>query len=138
MINEKGKRNVVLFYLLMLVMHVAHVFEESWGRFWLIDALYGQGWFLVVNWVLFCIPVTILYFVLQQKRWAYRLSMIYAGIMIANGFGHNIGTLITKRYFGGFAGGFTGIGLVLLGFPMLYVLRKETPQPSSEVSFKEL
>ncbi len=138
MINEKGKPNVVLFYLLMLMMHVAHVFEETWGRFWLIDAFYGQGRFLVVNWMLFSIPVAMLYFVLQQKRWAYRLSMIYAGIMIANGLGHNIATLVTRRYFGGFAGGFTGIALVLLGFPMIYVLRKEMPQPSPEVSPKEL
>jgi hypothetical protein len=56
-INSK----VILFYLLMLVGHVAHFLEEVWGRFWLMDAVFGLGWFLVVNWVLFCIPVVILY-----------------------------------------------------------------------------
>jgi hypothetical protein len=128
---------VVALYLAMLTGHVAHVFEETWGRFWLIDAFYGQGWFLVVNWVLFCIPVAILYFVLQQKRWAYRLSMIYASIMIANGLGHNFATLVTRRYFGGFAGGFSGIALVLLGLPMIYILHKEMPQSPPEGSPKE-
>ena len=115
---------VILFYLLMLLAHVAHVFEEVWGRFWLMDAVYGLGWFLVVNWVLLCIPVVFFYFVMQAKRWAYYLSMIYAGVMIVNGIGHNVATIVTGRYFGGFAGGFSGIALVLIGLPMLCSLRK--------------
>lgn len=122
-----SKNRVVIFYLLMLVGHVAHVFEEVWGRFWLMDAVYGMGWFLVVNWVLFCIPTAIFYFVLQEKRWAYYLGMIYAGIMIANGIGHNAATILTGRYFGGFAGGYTGIGLALAGLPMLYYLWNRMP-----------
>jgi hypothetical protein len=118
---------VILFYLLMLLAHVAHVFEEVWGRFWLMDAVYGLGWFLVVNWVLLCIPVVFFYFVMQAKRWAYYLSMIYAGVMIVNGIGHNVATIVTGRYFGGFAGGFSGIALVLIGLPMLCRLRKGMP-----------
>ena len=118
---------VVLFYLVMLVGHVAHFLEEIWGRFWLIDAFFGLGWFLVANWVLFCIPVGVFYFVLQNKRWAFYLSMIYAGFMTLNGVGHNIATIVTGRYFGGFAGGYTGIGLLLIGPPMIYYLRKGMP-----------
>ena len=118
---------VVLFYLLMLVGHVAHVLEEIWGRFWLIDTFYGLGWFLVANWVFFCIPVVVFYFVLHEKRWAFRLGMIYAGIMTLNGVGHNIATIVTGRYFGGFAGGYTGIGLLFIGPPMMYYLRKGMP-----------
>ena len=118
---------VALFYFLMLVGHVAHFLEEIWGRFWLIDALYGLGWFLVANWVLFCVPVVFFYFVLHEKRWAFYLSMVYAGIMILNGVRHNIATVVTGSYFGGFAGGYTGIGLLLIGPPMIHYLLKEIP-----------
>ena len=102
---------VIKLFLLMLVGHVAHILEEVWGRFWLIQAVYGIGWFLILNWILFCVPVAVLYFVLQGKRWLCYLSMVYAGIMILNGVGHNVATIVTGRYFDGFAGGYTGIGL---------------------------
>ncbi|MBN1221033.1 MAG: hypothetical protein JXM69_19080 [Anaerolineae bacterium] len=115
---------IILFYLLMLVGHVAHVLEEVWGRFWLMDSFFGLGWFLVANWVLFCIPVVCFYFVLHQKRWAYYLSIIYAGVMILNGIGHNVATLVTGNYFGGFAGGYTGLGLIVIGLPTTYYLRQ--------------
>ena len=118
---------VIPLFLLMLVAHVAHVLEEIWGRFWLIDAVYGLGWFLAVNWLLFCIPVVLLYFVLRGKRPAYVLSMVYAAIMVFNGVGHNVATLVSGRYYDGFAGGYTGIGLLLIGTPMVYYLWKERP-----------
>jgi hypothetical protein len=69
------------FYLLLLVGHMAHVFEEIWGRFWLIDAVYGLGWFLVVNWILFLIPVAIFYDVLRGRRWAYSLGILSGRIL---------------------------------------------------------
>ncbi|MGA2623711.1 MAG: hypothetical protein ABSF91_07655 [Bacteroidota bacterium] len=119
-----NKNKVVIVYLLMLMNHVAHIFEETWGRFWLIDSFYGLGWFLVANWVLLCIPVVLFYFVLHERRWAHHLSIIYAGIMILNGVGHNIATIVTGRYFGGFAGGYTGIGLIIIGSAMIYYLLK--------------
>ncbi len=114
---------VVYFYLLMLLAHAAHILEEIWGRFWLIG-FYGLGWFLIINWILFCIPVLFLYNILQERRWAYSLSMIYAGIMILNGIGHNIATIVTGKYFDGFAGGFSGIGLLLIGSLMIQSLRR--------------
>jgi len=118
---------VVLLYLLMLVCQIAHVFEEIWGRFWLMNTFHSLGLFLLANWVLFCIPVAFFYFVLCERRWAYHLSMIYAGIMILNGLGHNVGLVATGRYFDGFAGGYTGIALVLVGPAMIYYLCKEMP-----------
>lgn len=119
-----NRDKVVIFYLLMLMNHVAHILEETWGRFWLIDSFYGLGWFLVGNWVLFCIPVVLFYFVLHEKRWGCHLSIVYAGIMILNGVGHNVATIVTGRYFGGFAGGYTGIGLIIIGSAMIYYLLK--------------
>jgi len=118
--NEK---RVVALYLLVLLGHVAHVFEEVWGRFWLMEAVYGLGWFLVANWALFCIPVVVFYFILQEKRWAYSLGMVYAGVMMLNGLGHNAATLLTGRYFGGFAGGYTGVAFLILGPLLIHSLR---------------
>jgi hypothetical protein len=117
---------VAILYLLMLTCQVAHVFEEIWGRFWLLNTFHSLALFLLANWVLFCIPVVFFCFVLE-KRWAYHLSMIYAGIMILNGLGHNVGLVATGRYFDGFAGGYTGIALVLVGPAMIYYLCKEMP-----------
>jgi len=99
--------------------------EEVWGRFWLMNAIFGMEWFLICNWILFCIPMVIFYYYLQGKSWAYYLSIVYAGFMILNGIGHNIATIFTGRYYDGFVGGYTGIFLFLVGLPMIYYLRKE-------------
>lgn len=117
----------MFFYLLMLVGHVAHILEEVWGGFWLMHAFFGQGWFLVVNWLLFCVPVTLFYYVLHERRWAYHMSILYAGFMILQGIGHNVATMVTGKYFGGFAGGYTGIAFLFIGPPLIYYLRIGTP-----------
>jgi hypothetical protein len=118
-----NKNKTVIFYLLMIVNHVAHVFEEVWGRFWILNEV-SLGTYLVINLALFCIPVLLFYFVLNDKRWAYKFSIAYAGFMVLQGIGHNIATIITGRYTNGFAGGFTGIGLIIFGIPMIYYLLK--------------
>ena len=118
-----NKNRVVIFYLLILINHVAHVFEEVWGRFWIMDKV-GTGFYLTGNWLLFCIPVILFYFVLNNNSWAYKLSVVYAGFMALQGIGHNIITIITGKYFDGFAGGFTGIGLIIIGaFLINYLLK---------------
>jgi len=115
---------VIVLYLLLLVAHVAHIFEETWGRFWILNHV-GLGWYLSLNWVLFCIPVMLFYFVLMHKTWAYRLSIVYAAFMALQGIGHNFMTIITGNYFDGFAGGYTGIGLLIIGPVLIYYLLKE-------------
>ena len=124
--NVISKNYLIIFYLSLLVVHVAHVFEEIYGGFLILNEV-GLRLFLAVNWILFCIPVALFYFVLNDKRWAYKLSMIYAGFMAFQGISHNIATIITGRYFDGFAGGYTGIGLVTIGLPLIYVLAKTMP-----------
>jgi hypothetical protein len=89
-----------------------------------MNAVFGLGWYLVANWILFCIPLAVFYFLLRGKRWAYTLAQIYAAVMILNGIGHNAATILTGRYFNGFAGGITGIGLLLAGMPLFYALWK--------------
>ena len=118
-----NKKKVVIFYLLMIFNHVAHVFEEVWGRFWILNIV-GLGIYLAINLILFCIPLILFYFVLNDKRWAYKISIAYAGFMMLQGIGHNIATIITGRYIDGFAGGFTGIGLLFIGSAMIYYLIK--------------
>jgi hypothetical protein len=118
-------KKIIVFYLLLLINHVAHIFEEIWGGFWLMDKVFGLGWFLVGNLIVLCIPVLLFYFVLQEKNWALNLSLIYAAIMILNGIGHNVATIISGKYFGGFAGGYSGIGLIIIGSALGYYLLKE-------------
>jgi hypothetical protein len=117
------KNKVIIFYLLMIIAHVAHVFEEVWGRFWILDEV-GPGIYLTINMILFCIPLLLFYFVLNDKQWAYKFSIVYAGFMVLQGIGHNIATILTGRYFDGFAGGFTGIGLIIIGIAMICYLLK--------------
>jgi hypothetical protein len=120
-----NKNAIIPIFLLMLLLHVAHVFEEVWGRFWIMNAIYGLGWFLVANWVLLCIPVVIFYFYLQHQHWALIMSLVYAGAMMINGLGHILATLVTGKYFDGYAGGYIGAGLVLVGLLLMYNLFKE-------------
>jgi hypothetical protein len=120
------KSGSAFFFLLMLWAHLGHVFEEVWGRFWILPKV-GLAGFLAINWALFLIPLTLLLFILNGKRRAFQLGLVYAGFMGLQGIGHNIGTLVTGRYFGGFAGGFTGILMFLIAWPLIYALRKEMP-----------
>jgi hypothetical protein len=118
-----NKDKIIIYYLLFIINHVAHVFEEVWGRFWILNIV-GLGTYLAINLILFCIPVLLFYFVLNDKRWAYKISIAYAGFMMLQGIGHNIATIITGRYINGYAGGFTGIGLIIIGFAMIIYLLK--------------
>jgi hypothetical protein len=119
------KSAVPFLFLALLAVHVAHVFEEVWGRFQPLERIFGLGWFLILNWVLLAAPMTIFLFILLKKRPAYILGMIYAGLMAVNGLGHNIGLAATGRYFGGFAGSISGIPMIILGAMLLRALLEE-------------
>jgi hypothetical protein len=85
----------------------------------------------LANWVVFCIPFAIFYFLLSSRRWAYHLGVTYAGMMILSSLRHNIGTMATGNYSDGYAVGYTRIAFVLIGPPMIYYLRKEIPSNKS-------
>jgi hypothetical protein len=114
---------VILFYCLMLAAHFAHVLEEIWGSFWLLNIV-GLAWYLIINWLLFCIPLGLFYYTLKRNLWAYNFSIVYALFMAIQGIGHLLLIFITGQYFDGYAGGFTGIALFIVGVPMVYYLRK--------------
>ena len=121
---NRSKQQLLALYLLMLLAHQAHVVEEAWGRFFLVE-VYGLGLYLALNWLLFCIPVGLLFFVITDRPLAYTLSLVYAGFMAIQGIGHNVVTIATGRYFDGFAGGLTGIPMCVIGALLFRMLWKE-------------
>lgn len=116
---------IIPLYLALLLATVAHMFEEVWGQFWLINVFNGLGWYLMANWIILVIPFVIFYYLIQEKPWAYYLGIVYAVLMVLNGLVHIIATLATGNYFGGFAGGLTGIALILIGIPLAYYIWRE-------------
>jgi hypothetical protein len=121
-----ARHQAVAAYLSLVAFHAAHVLEEVFGRFVALHR-FGLAAFLAANWVLFCVPLFIFYFWLAGRRWARTMAMVYAGVMVLNGLGHNAMTLATGRYFDGYAGGFSGLGLIVAGAFLIRALRPEKP-----------
>ena len=121
-------KKIIASYLATLFFHVAHVFEETWGHFWILDRV-GEGWFLVINLILISFPLVFFYFILTGRRFGYILGIIYAAFMVLNGLAHNAAVIVTGSYFGGFAGSLSGIGLIVVGIPAGFYLRKGLPAP---------
>jgi hypothetical protein len=118
-----SEKNIMIFFVLMLIAHIGHVTEEILGQFFLIEKLGGLPQFVAVNIILFGIALFLFISTILGKRWAYKLSIIYAAIMIINGLGHNVLTMTTGEYYGGFAGGLSGIALILIGIPLIYFIQ---------------
>jgi hypothetical protein len=108
----------------MVLVHAAHVGEEAWGRFWLIDAFFGMSAFLIVNGIGVALALTLLYAVHRGSRVACAIAIGYAAVMGFQGIGHNAATVVTGRYFGGFAGGVTGVALLAISVPLVGALRR--------------
>ena len=122
-----AEKRIVTSYLLLLFFHVAHVFEEVWGHFWIMDRMGSEGWYLIINWLLFGLPLVLFYLILTGRRIGYILGILYAVFMVLNGLGHNVAVIVTGSYFGGFAGSISGIGLILVGIPTALFLRGGLP-----------
>ena len=121
--DAPAKRSVVL-YILLLAGHALHVAEATWGHFRVLNMVGGTGPFLAINAVLFAIPVIFFVFWRRGRRWAYWLSLVYAGFMALQGVAHNVAWLATGRYFGGFAGAISGLWLIATGIPLFFWLLK--------------
>lgn len=111
----KNKINKVLItYILLIVFHVVHIFEEIAGKVTFIESFYKSlSIFLIVNAMLLLIPITLVYFTIKQKTWAYRISYGYAIVMIVDGIYHLINNV---------AGKYTGVGLLTFGVLLMYTL----------------
>jgi hypothetical protein len=119
-------KKIIAFYLALLFFHVAHVFEEVWGHFWMLARM-DEGLYFLINLLLFAIPLAVFYFILTEKRFGYVLGIIYGVFMVLNGLGHNAAVIMTGSYFGGFAGSLSGIGLIIVGIPAVLYMRKGLP-----------
>ena len=64
--------------------------------------------------VLLALPLIVFFYILGNYRPAFLMGQIYAVVMVLNGLGHGLATLITGRY-GEFAGGVSGVGLIVFG-----------------------
>ena len=118
-----NNKPVLISYLGLLAFHVAHVFEEVWGGFRVMRTL-GTGWFLAANWALFLAPLFFFYLLLTGRRTGYLLCIAYGAVMVLNGIGHNLGTIISGSYPGDFAGAYAGLGLIIFGAAVVYYLRQ--------------
>lgn len=122
----RPRPRVTALFAMLLVAHAAHVGEEVWGGFWLVDA-FGTPAFLTLNALGLCAAGALFWAVRRGSRTAYAIDLAYAALMALQGVGHNVATLVTGRYFGGFAGGFTGLALLALGIPLFRALRAGMP-----------
>jgi hypothetical protein len=115
-------------FLVLLVFHMHHVLEEAGGRFFAMGRYPNPGAFLAANGILLALPVIFLYFLLEGRRWAQTLGLLYGAVMAADGLGHIVATILTGRYDGRFAGAISGLGLAGVGIPFavrLWQARKE-------------
>jgi hypothetical protein len=112
-------------YLVLIVLHVAHIFEEAWGHFFMIEILNSLGWFLIINWIIIACVALIFFFYLQGKRWSIYAGIVYASAMWINGLVHLAATAFTGRYLHGFAGAVSGCGLLVVAPFLVRSLLKE-------------
>jgi hypothetical protein len=111
---------------LLLLGHALHVVEEAWGRFWIAESL-GMGAFWLINVVLWVGALVLFLQVRRGHRWAFIVALVYVAFMALQGVGHNVAWLVTGRYFGGFAGGLSGILMLAIGVPLWLRLWQSIP-----------
>jgi hypothetical protein len=111
----------------LLVAHGLHVVEEAWRRFWLVDAVFGMPLFLSLNGLGLLLACSLYVGVVRRRRWAYVVSLVYVAFMALQGIGHNAAWAVTGRYFGGFAGGVTGLAMLGIGVPLWHRLYRALP-----------
>jgi hypothetical protein len=111
----------------LLVAHALHVGEEAWGRFWLVDAVFGLCLFLLLNLIGLLLVCGVFVALRRGLRWGFVVGACYAGFMALQGIGHGLAWLATDRYFGGFAGAITGVALAVLGTPLSLRLYRRMP-----------
>lgn len=127
-----AKKSIILFAIL-LFLQIAHILEEIFGNAWFIESMYGGlRNFVLIMIISFIIPLIIFYFVVNNKKVAYPLTLIYVSIVLLDGLIHIIETFIFKKYFNGSAGLFTGIFFIIIGIMLIYHLKKDMIQKENE------
>ncbi|UCD17636.1 MAG: hypothetical protein JSV44_01680 [Candidatus Zixiibacteriota bacterium] len=119
------RRRIIVVYILLLSAYVIHIVEETLGNFAAIRVLGSHLLYIVLNGVIVGVTIALLYCIIRRKRSAFYGGIIFAGIMFLNGCAHNVGLIITGRYYGDFAGSYSGIALLAIGPVLVYYLVKE-------------
>jgi hypothetical protein len=120
---EEMKSRLILLYILTLMAHQAQIFEELWDHTILVTSL-GENGYIILNWILFCIPLALLYFIFTDKKWAYYLSAAYALIMMFQGVERIIISFVQGNLDSTYPIVLTGAIIYLLGIPMVYYIYK--------------
>lgn len=120
---EAMKSRLILMYILMLIAHQAQIFEELWDHSILVTSL-GEGGYIMLNWILFCIPMALLYFIFIDKKWAYYLSVVYTIIMMLQGVERIIMSAVQDTLITTLPIVLTGAIIYLIGIPMVYYIYK--------------
>lgn len=116
------KYRLVLSYILMLLVHQAHIYEEILGHYFLIGYM-GDQLYLIGNWLLFSIPLGLLYLVIRwDKKWVYYLSIIYVVMMMFQGIEHILMSFVDDSLFVVYSGEITGLAIYIVGIPLVYYL----------------
>jgi len=108
------KYNTITKLLVILwVIHFLHIIEEIFGNAYFIQPIYGGlKWFLIINFSLLIIPLAF-YLLIKNKKWFYALILIYAIIMILDGFEHIVELIIHRAFYEG--GLVTSVVLIIIG-----------------------
>lgn len=113
MTDKQERRKLIILFVLQTCVHVAHTFEEMLGRLFIID-LIGNSTYVILNSLTFGFVVIAFLQSLRDKRWAYRVMLVYSVAMTVNGVGHLVGRFLLQDWLGKMAGEYTGAILIVL------------------------
>jgi len=112
---------LILWYLLMTLLQVYHIFEEIGGRAYAIMGSLKK--YLLAASVLVTLNFVFLSLIVLDLRAGYILGIIGAVMAIANGLVHLAGYAKTRTFYESIgAGVFTGVPLGIVGAVVLYQL----------------
>ena len=120
---EEMKSRLIILYIFMLISHQAQIFEELWDHSILVTSM-SENIYIILNWLLFCIPLLILYFIFIDKKWAYYLSGVYAIIMMFLGVERIVTSFVQGNLIMTLPIVLTGAIIYLIGIPMVYYIYK--------------
>src|SRR3989344_9336311 len=99
------KRKEIFIFALLLITHLLHIIEEVLENAYFIESLYRSLTnFLIINIILWIIPIILFFYIIKKKKIAYYFSIIYGLMMIFDGLDH-----IVRNY----SGFYTGILLII-------------------------
>mgnify|MGYP001560783198 CR=1 FL=1 len=110
-----------LVYITLIFLTFLHSIEEVIGKATFINTFYGNlvnYW--LIHFLVFFVLIILFLFTLNDKKWYYSLNYFYAITMIIDGAYHIIA---------GITGGYTGIGLIIFGSLLIYLLWKNQKSP---------